>query len=80
MRLRSRSPLPAKTFARHWMHVRFLLVEGKKMSKSRGEFLHAARSAAEGAQGVGDTVLLLSVPYRHQMNFTFEGLARRRMP
>ena len=35
-----------KTFARHWMHVRFLLVEGRKMSKSRGEFLYAARFAA----------------------------------
>src|SRR5256885_15953597 len=27
-----------KTFARHWMHVRFLLVEGQKMSKSLGNF------------------------------------------
>ena len=27
-----------QTFARHWMHVRFLLVEGKKMSKSEGNF------------------------------------------
>jgi cysteinyl-tRNA synthetase len=26
------------TFARHWMHIRFLLVEGKKMSKSLGNF------------------------------------------
>ena len=26
------------TFARHWMHVRFLLVEGRKMSKSEGNF------------------------------------------
>ena len=27
-----------QTFARHWFHVRFLLVEGKKMSKSEGNF------------------------------------------
>jgi len=27
-----------KPFARHWMHVRFLLVDGKKMSKSEGNF------------------------------------------
>ena len=27
-----------KTFARHWMHVRFLLVDGRKMSKSEGNF------------------------------------------
>ncbi len=43
-----------KTFARHWMHVRFLLVDGRKMSKSEGNFLYPARSAAEGIQGVGD--------------------------
>ena len=27
-----------KPFARHWMHVRFLLVDGRKMSKSEGNF------------------------------------------
>ena len=43
-----------KPFARHWMHVRFLLVDGKKMSKSEGNFYHAARPAAEGIQGIGD--------------------------
>ncbi len=30
--------MTGKTFARHWMHVRFLLVEGQKMSKSLGNF------------------------------------------
>jgi len=35
--MRSRSGL-GRTFARHWMHVRFLLVEGKKMAKSLGNF------------------------------------------
>ena len=31
--------LTGKTFSRFWMHVRFLLVEGKKMSKSEGNFV-----------------------------------------
>ena len=37
-RLRSRSRRTGKTFARLWIHVRFLLVEGEKMSKSLGNF------------------------------------------
>ena len=43
-----------KTFARHWMHVRFLLVDGRKMSKSEGNFYTPRDLLAEGLQGVGD--------------------------
>ena len=62
------------TFARHWMHVRFLLVEGKKMSKSEGNFYTLRDLLLKGHKASAIRYLLLSVPYRHQMNFTFEAL------
>jgi cysteinyl-tRNA synthetase len=62
------------TFARHWMHVRFLLVEGKKMSKSLGNFYTLRDLLLKGHKASAIRYLLLSVPYRHQMNFTFEAL------
>ncbi len=61
-------------FARHWFHVRFLLVEGKKMSKSEGNFYTLRDLLLKGYRASAIRFLLVSVPYRHQMNFTFEGL------
>jgi cysteinyl-tRNA synthetase len=63
-----------QTFARHWMHVRFLLVEGRKMSKSEGNFYTLRDLLLKGHKASAIRYLLLSVPYRHQMNFTFEAL------
>ncbi len=62
-------------FVRHWMHVRFLLVEGKKMSKSEGNFFTLRDLLLKGYKASAIRFLLLSVPYRHQLNFTFDGLA-----
>ncbi len=62
------------TFARHWFHVRFLLVEGRKMSKSEGNFYTLRDLLLKGHRASAIRFLLLSVPYRHQLNFTFEGL------
>ncbi len=63
-----------KTFARHWMHVRFLLVEGRKMSKSEGNFYTLRDLLLKGYRASAIRFLLISVPYRNQMNFTFESL------
>jgi cysteinyl-tRNA synthetase len=63
-----------KTFARHWMHVRFLLVEGKKMSKSLGNFYTLRDLLLRGYKASAIRFLLTSVPYRNQLNFTFDGL------
>jgi cysteinyl-tRNA synthetase len=63
-----------KPFARHWMHVRFLLVEGRKMSKSEGNFYTLRDLLLKGYRASAIRFLLVSVPYRHQMNFTFESL------
>jgi cysteinyl-tRNA synthetase len=62
------------TFARHWMHVRFLLVEGRKMSKSDNNFFTLRDLLLKGHHASAIRFLLISVPYRHQMNFTFDGL------
>ena len=63
-----------KTFARHWFHVRFLLVEGRKMSKSESNFYTLRDLLLKGYRASAIRFLLLSVPYRHQLNFTFDGL------
>jgi len=61
--------------ARHWFHVRFLLVEGRKMSKSEGNFYTLRDLLIKGYRASAIRFLLLSVPYRQQLNFTFDGLA-----
>ena len=61
-------------FARHWMHVRFLLVEGRKMSKSEGNFFTLRDLLLKGHRASAIRFLLMSVPYRHQLNFTWDGL------
>jgi cysteinyl-tRNA synthetase len=63
-----------KTFARHWMHVRFLLVDGRKMSKSEGNFYTLRDLLLKGYKASAIRLALVSVPYRHQFNFTFDGL------
>ena len=67
------------SFARFWMHARFLMVEGEKMSKSKGNFW-TVRDVLEGrATGiqVHPAVLrleLIKSHYRANMNFTKKGL------
>ena len=63
-----------KPFARHWMHVRFLLVDGRKMSKSEGNFYTLRDLLLKGFKASSIRLALISVPYRHQLNFTFDGL------
>jgi cysteinyl-tRNA synthetase len=63
-----------KTFARYWMHVRFLLVEGQKMSKSLGNFYTLRDLMLKGHKPSAIRYLLASVPYQKQLNFTFDGL------
>jgi cysteinyl-tRNA synthetase len=63
-----------KPLARHWMHVRFLLVDGRKMSKSEGNFFTLRDLLLKGYKASAIRMALISVPYRHQLNFTFDGL------
>lgn len=64
-----------QALARHWMHVRFLLVDGKKMSKSEGNFYTLRDLLLKGYKASAIRLALISVPYRHQLNFTFDALA-----
>src|SRR5262249_12670060 len=66
--------LTGKTFARFWFHARFLLVEGEKMSKSLGNFFTLRDLVLQGHKPSSIRYLLTSVPYRNQLNFTFDGL------
>jgi cysteinyl-tRNA synthetase len=66
--------LTGKPFAHYWVHVRFLLVEGQKMSKSLGNFYTLRDLLLKGYKASAIRYLLASVPYRKQLNFTFDGL------
>jgi cysteinyl-tRNA synthetase len=66
--------LTGKPFARFWFHARFLLVEGEKMSKSLGNFFTLRDLVLKGHKPSSIRYLLASVPYRNQLNFTFDGL------
>jgi len=69
--------LTGKPFARHWVHTRFLQVEGKKMSKRFGNFFTVrdlVAPSAEGGKGIDPLALRLALmagQYRKPFNFTF---------
>jgi cysteinyl-tRNA synthetase len=63
-----------KKFVRHWLHAEHLLVEGEKMSKSLGNFFTLRDLFQKGYKPSALRFALASVPYRRQLNFTFDGL------
>ena len=63
-----------KPFVKHWLHGAFLLVEGKKMSKSLGNFFTLRDLLAKGFTGREIRYSLLSAHYRETFNFTLDGL------
>jgi cysteinyl-tRNA synthetase len=66
--------LSGKPLAHYWFHARFLLVEGQKMSKSLGNFFTLRDLVLKGHKPSSIRWLLTQVPYRNQLNFTFDGL------
>jgi cysteinyl-tRNA synthetase len=64
-----------KPFVKYWMHGAHLLVEGKKMSKSLGNYFTLRDLQAKGFTGREIRYLLLTAHYRETFNFTLEGLA-----
>jgi cysteinyl-tRNA synthetase len=62
-------------FVRYWVHNEYLQVEGKKMSKSLGNFYTLRDVLSKGYNPIVVRYLLLSTHYRTQFNFTFEGLS-----
>ena len=65
-----------KQFVKMWVHSRFLLVEGEKMAKSAGNFFTVRDLVLMGHKPSSVRFLLMSVPYRKQLNFTFDGLTQ----
>ena len=61
-------------FVKYWLHGAHLLVEGKKMSKSLGNFFTLRDLLGKGFNGREIRRLLLSAHYRESFNFTLEGL------
>jgi cysteinyl-tRNA synthetase len=67
-----------KPFVKYWLHGAHLLVEGKKMSKSLGNFFTLRDLLAKGFTGREVRYLLLSAHYRSTFNFTLDGLTGAR--
>lgn len=63
-----------KQFAKYWIHSEFLKIDDVTMSKSKGNFFTFRDLVAQGYSALAIRYLLLSVPTRKQLNFTFEGL------
>ncbi len=64
-----------ETFVEAWLHAEHLIVDGEKMSKSKGNFYTLVDVLARRTDPVALRYLLLSVPYRKKLNFTFDALA-----
>ena len=62
-------------FVNLWVHSEHLIVDGEKMSKSKGNFYTLADVLARRDDPAAVRYLFLSVPYRKKLNFTWEGLA-----
>ena len=63
-----------KKFVKHWIHSEHLIVEGKKMSKSEGNFFTLRDLIEKGYDAKSIRFLLISSHYRSQLNFTFDGI------
>ncbi len=73
-----------KTFSRTWVHARHLMVDGEKMSKSKGNFYTLRDLLEKGYDGLTVRYVLLSTQYRQQSNLSLElldaaGKARGRL-
>lgn len=67
-----------KKFVNYWLHSEYLIVEGKKMSKSMKNFFTLRDILARGYSGKVVRYVLISTHYRQQLNFTFESLEAAR--
>jgi len=63
-----------KKFVRYWLHNEHLIVEGRRMGKSLGNFYTLRDLLGKGYDPKAVRYLLMSTHYRQQVNFTFEGL------
>jgi cysteinyl-tRNA synthetase len=64
-----------ETFVDVWLHAEHLIVDGEKMAKSKGNFWTLDDVLARRNDPTAVRYLLLSVPYRRKLNFTWDALA-----
>jgi cysteinyl-tRNA synthetase len=64
-----------RTFARYWLHGAHLFVDGKKMSKSKGNVYYPDDLLAKGFREDHVRFFLIYGCYREKLNFTFQKLA-----
>jgi cysteinyl-tRNA synthetase len=67
-----------RPFVKYWLHGAHLLVEGRKMSKSLGNYFTLRDLLAKGFTGRQIRYLLLTAHYRESFNFTLDGLQAAR--
>ena len=67
-----------KQFVRYWLHCAHLIVDGRKMSKSYGNFYTLRQILERGFNGREVRYVLLSTHYRQPLNFTFGSLMSAR--
>jgi cysteinyl-tRNA synthetase len=63
-----------KPFVKYWLHAEHLIVDGEKMSKSKGNFFTLRDLLEMGYSPLPIRYLLISVPYKRKLNFTFQTL------
>ena len=63
-----------RPFVHFWLHCEHLIVEGRKMSKSLGNYFTLRDLLDKGHSPEAIRYQLASVPYRRHLNFTFDGL------
>ncbi|MGP1345759.1 MAG: cysteine--tRNA ligase [Phycisphaerales bacterium] len=66
--------LHTERFANYWFHPRFLMVEGEKMSKSKGNFFTVRDLLGKGFSPAAIRFELIKTHYRANANFTEQGL------
>ncbi|MCJ7679623.1 MAG: cysteine--tRNA ligase [Candidatus Aminicenantes bacterium] len=62
------------SFVNYWLHCHHLIVDGEKMSKSKGNFYTLRDILDRGIDPAAVRLLLLSTHYRKQLNFTWSAL------
>jgi len=67
-----------RPFVKYWLHGAHLLVEGKKMSKSLGNFFTLRDLVAKGFKEREVRYLFFTAHYRETFNFTLDGLTGAR--
>lgn len=71
----SEGAFPEESFVRTWLHSEHLLVEGQKMSKSKGNFYTLRDLVGQGLDPKAIRFLLISAHYRSKLNFSTDRIA-----